>query len=158
MSARHEDLNYGKPLYQETIRWSVPVWAFIIFLDFSIVVAVWAALPISATWITLLILILGTLLSYYKSALKITVTQGWLLVGPAAIERAFIHNFKELDPPEMKRMRGIGASALNYLQIRFWISTGVIISLRDPRDRTPNWIISSKNSAKLIKVLENNQH
>lgn len=158
MSSRHSDRNYGKPLYQEVIRWSFWLWAFVIFMDLSILLAIWAALPIIATWITLVILIALTTLAFVKTALRITVTQGWFLVGNAAIERAFIFNFKVLNSGEMKRARGVEAHPLDFLAIRFWVSQGIKASLRDPRDKTPNWIISSKNGAKLVAVLENPEH
>ena len=158
MSSRHSDRNYGKPLYQEVIRWSFWLWAFVIFLDLSILLAIWASLPMRATWITLFILVLITFMAFKKSALRITVTQGWLLVGEAAIERAYIHNFKSLSSDEMKVARGVGAHPLDFLEIRFWSPKGVKALIRDPRDKTPSWIITSKNPEKLVKVLENPEH
>jgi hypothetical protein len=154
----NRDRRYGKTLYRESIRWSLAVWAFVIFIDLSIVLAIWAALSMGAVWITLLFLIALTLFAYFKSVLEIEVTQGWFLVGPAAIERAFIHNFKNLSSSEMKNVRGRNANPLNYLQIRFWVPGGISLAIRDPRDKTPNWIISSKKSGELIRVLENAEH
>ena len=154
----NRDRRYGKSLYRESIRWSFPVWAFVIFIDLSVALAIWAALSMSATWITLIILTALTLFAYFKSTLKIEVTQGWFLVGPAAIERAFIHNFKNLNGEQMKSSRGRNAHPLNFLQIRFWVPGGISLAIRDPRDKTPNWIISSKRSEELIRALENAQH
>ena len=99
-----------------------------------------------------------TLYGFFKSQLIITLTQGWLLVGPAAIERAFIFNFKNLNSSEMKNARGIGSNPLDYLQIRFWVSTGLKMDLRDPRDKTTAWLISTKNGEKLISLLANPEH
>jgi hypothetical protein len=158
VSKRHSDRNYGKPLYYEATRWSLPLWLFVIFIDLSILLAIWAALSISATWITASILTILTLTLYFKSAQKITVTQGWLIVGPAAIERAFIYNFKALKADEMRRARGAGGSPYDYLQIRFWIPNGVKFELRDPRDKTSAWLISSRNYLKLVEVLSNPEH
>ena len=111
-----------------------------------------------STWITLLILVLITFIAFNKSMLRITVTQGWLLVGNAAIERAYIYNFKALSSDEMKVARGVGAHPLDFLEIRFWSPKGVKASIRDPRDKTPNWILTSKNPERLVKVLENPEH
>ena len=158
MSTRHSDRNYGKPLYVEVIRWPIWLWILAIFLDSSVVLAIWAALPGLATWLTTLLLIIATLIASIYSTLRITVTQGWLIVGPAAIERAFIHNFKELDSKEMKLERGINANPLNYLQLRSWYSTGVKAELRDPRDKTTAWIFTSRNNKKLVAVLANPDH
>jgi hypothetical protein len=155
---KHSDQSYGKALYKEVLRWSLPVWAFILFMELSILLAVWAALSNRATWITAFLLTPLTIFLFIKSRLKITVTQGWLLVGPAAIERAFIHNFKYLNPSEMRKARGIGGNPLDYLQIRFWVSTGVKMDIRDPRDKTTAWLISSKNGEKLVSLLANPVH
>ena len=158
MTSRHFDTNYGKPLYQEVIRWSFGLWIFVAFLDLSIIFAIWAALDMTATFVTLIVISILTIALYRKSALRITVTQGWLLVGPAAIERAYIHNFQILNKNEMRNMRGLQASPLNFLQIRFWTPAGIKLSIRDPKDPTPAWIISSRNGEQLIKVLEKSSH
>lgn len=158
MRTRHSDRNYGKPLYVEVIRWSPLLSLFVLFLDASVVLAIWAALPGMPTWLTIIFLSIATLAAFKYSTLKITVTQGWLIVGPAAIERAFIHNFKALNSSEMKRERGIGAHPLNYLQLRAWYSTGIKADLRDPRDKTTSWIFTSRNSEKLVSVLANPDH
>ena len=158
MRARHGDKNYGKPLYVEVIRWSIWLWAFVLFMELSLLLAIWAALSNFATYISAAILILLTIIIYMKSILRITVTQGWLIVGPAAIERAFIHNFKILNTTEMKAARGVNASPLDYFQIRFWIPTGISMQLRDPRDRTSAWKISTRNCDELVKVLTNPAH
>ena len=154
----HRDQSYGRPLYKEVIKWSPTVWAFVIFLDLSILLAIWAALSISATWISGVILLALTLYGFLKSQLRITVTQGWLLVGPAAIERAFIFNFRNLNSSEMRNARGAGGNPLDYLQIRFWVSTGLKMDLRDPRDKTTAWLISTENGDRLINLLANPEH
>ena len=127
-------------------------------MDLSILLAVWAALGNSATWITALLLTPLTFFFYIKTQLKITLTQGWLIVGPAVIERAFIHNFKNLNSADMRNARGVGGNPLDYLQIRFWVSTGVKMDIRDPRDKTSAWLISSKNGEKLVSLLANPVH
>ena len=158
MRNKHSDRNYGKPLYQEVTRWSIALWLFVIFIDLSILLAIWAALSSRVTWITLIILTTITLAAYLNSAQRITVTQGWLIVGPAAIERAFIYNFKALNSNEMRKARGVSGSPYDYLQLRFWIPTGVKMDLRDPRDKTSAWLISSKNSKKLVELLASPEH
>jgi Protein of unknown function (DUF3093) len=140
------------------MRWSILTWSFVIFIDISIVLAVWAALPTLATVLTSIFLALATFFAYLYSALRITITQGWLLVGPAAIERAFIYNFKELGSSQMRAASGVAAHPNEFLQLRFWVRTGVKLQLRDPRDPTPAWLFSSKNPDKLVSVLSNPQH
>ena len=124
----------------------------------SLSLAVWAAIGINAA-ITISLIQLGLLIfTAQRTALEITVTKGWFLVGPAAIERAFIHNFKALEFKEYKRIRGVDADPASYLQIRFWVSTAIKIDLRDPKDKTPYWLISTNRANELAKVLNVADH
>ena len=124
----------------------------------SLSLAVWAAIGSQAALIISAIQIALLILAAQQSSLTITVTKGWLLVGPAAIERAFIHNFKALEFKEYKRIRGVDADPASYLQIRFWVSTAIKIDLRDPKDKTPYWLISTNRANELAKVLNVADH
>ena len=124
----------------------------------SLSLAVWAAIGVDAA-ITISLIQLGLLIfTAQRTALEITVTKGWFLVGPAAIERAFIHNFEALEFKEYKRIRGVDADPASYLQIRFWVSTAIKIDLRDPKDKTPYWLISTNRAIELAKVLNVADH
>mgnify|MGYP003339596196 FL=1 len=158
MNSRHTDSSYGRALYQETIRWSLLLWAFILFIDASIILAVWAALSSIATWICAIAICVLTLYLLVNSTLRITLTQGWLLVGSAAIERAFIYDFKAMDRKAMALARGVNGNPLDFLQIRFWVNTGIQMKLRDPRDKTTTWLISTRRPDELVKLLSNPKH
>ena len=124
----------------------------------SVSLSFWAAL--GSPWaLTISLLELGLLIfASQRTALEITVTKGWLLVGPAAIERAFIHNFKALDSVEFKRVRGVDADPACFLQIRFWINSAIKIDLRDPKDKTPYWLISTNRANELADLLNVAEH
>ncbi|MFZ4063614.1 MAG: DUF3093 domain-containing protein [Candidatus Nanopelagicaceae bacterium] len=155
---RHQDLNYGTPIFQEKLSWSWWLWAFAIFMAASVSLSFWAALGNGAT-LTVSLIELGLLIfAAQRTALEITVTKGWLLVGPAAIERAFIHNFKALESTEFKRIRGVDADPASFLQIRFWVSTAIKIDLRDPKDKTPYWLISTNRANELADLLNVAEH
>ena len=124
----------------------------------SLSLAVWAAIGNQAALIISVIQIALLILAARQSSLTITVTKGWLLVGPAAIERAFIHNFKALEFKEYKRIRGVDADPASYLQIRFWVNSAIKIDLRDPKDKTPYWLISTNRANDLAKVLNVAEH
>lgn len=124
----------------------------------SVSLSIWAALGNGAATTVSLIQFGLLIFAAKRTALEITVTKGWLLVGPAAIERAFIHNFKALEAAEFKRVRGVDADPASYLQIRFWVSTGIKIDLRDPKDKTPYWLISTNRANELAKLLNVAEH
>jgi len=155
---RHKNLDYGSPIFQEKLSWSWWLWCFAIFMAASLSLAVWAAIGNSAAIIVSIIQLGLLILAAQQSSLTITVTKGWLLVGPAAIERAFIHNFKALEFKEYKRIRGVDADPASYLQIRFWVNTAIKIDLRDPKDKTPYWLISTNRANELAKLLNVADH
>ena len=93
---RHKDLSYGSPLFQEKLNWSFGLWGFAIFMSASLSFSIWVALGLLPTIIATVLLIILLALAANSSALKITVTKGLLIVGPAAIQRAYIHNFQPL--------------------------------------------------------------
>jgi hypothetical protein len=157
-NSQHDNRDYGLPLYQEKLSWSWWLWLFAIFMTGSLSLSIWAALGDRAAIITSVIEILLLLIAQSKSALEITVTKGWLLVGPAAIERAFIHNFQALSKSEFRRVRGVDGDPASYLQIRFWVNTAIKIELRDPRDRTPYWLVSTNRANELAKILNVADH
>jgi len=155
---RHKDLDYGSPIFQEKLSWSWWLWCFAIFMAASLSLAVWAAIGNQAALTISVIQIALLILAARQSSLTITVTKGWLLVGPAAIERAFIHNFKALEFKEYKRIRGVDADPASYLQIRFWVNSAIKIDLRDPKDKTPYWLISTNRANELAKLLNVADH
>jgi len=152
-SKRHFDANYGAPLYQEKIGWSWWLWAFALFLGASISLAVWAAISPMATIVISIAEFLLLILASVKTKLLITVTKGWLLVGPAAIERAYLKGFTPLAFNELAKVRGVDGDPAAFLQLRFWISSAIKVDLRDPKDKTPYWLISTSRASNLAEVL-----
>lgn len=157
-SKRHRDLNYGVALYQEKITWPIWLWAFILFMAATLDLAIWAALSLKITIISAIFLLALIIYSKIAGTLWITVTKGWLIVGPAAIERAYIHNFRALIGSELRSARGINSDPAAYLEIRFWSKDGLRMDIRDPKDKTPYWLISTNRATELIKVLDLTDH
>ena len=139
--------------FREVIR--APFWllAFIYFLFISLVVAVWAALgnqPAFITWVFSTVLIVWIAL---RSKLVLEVDDSQLRAGPAHIELKYLGRATALNDKEMGRLRTRDADPASYLIFRFWRSTGVKVELNDPRDKTPYWLITSKQNIKLAEIL-----
>ena len=157
-SARHKDRNYGVSLYSEVIHPSSPVIAFLLFLAASLSFAVWAAIGVAPTVAVTALELCLLLWFYFAATLHITVTKGWLLVGAAAIERAFIYNFNPLTKSELARAKGRDLDPGAFLALKFWVGTGISLSLRDPQDPTPYWLVSTRRSEELVQVLSRADH
>ena len=139
--------------FREVIR--APFWllAFIYFLFFSLVVAVWAAIgnkPALITWVVSTILIV---LIALKSTLVLEISETELRAGPAHIELKYLGLATALDSKEMGRLRTSDADPASFLIFRFWRSTGVKVEINDPRDQTPYWLITSKRNNELAEIL-----
>jgi hypothetical protein len=132
-----------------------PLWllAFIYFMFLSLVLAVWAAFDNQIaviTWIglTLLLLLIAT-----KLKRVITIDSQELRIGKAHIELQYLDKVQLLTADEMRLLRTRDADPAAYPALIFWISTGVKITLKDKRDSTPYWLVSSKKSEELTNTL-----
>jgi hypothetical protein len=139
--------------FREVIR--APFWllAFIYFLFLSLVIAVWAAIgnqPAFLTWVITTVLIV---LIALKSQLIIEIDETELRAGPAHIELKYLGQAMALDSKEMGRLRTRDADPASFLIFRFWRSTGVKVEIKDPRDQTPYWLITSKRNKELTEIL-----
>jgi len=97
--------------------------------------------------------LVGLLFLSQSTPLEIEVTADLLRVGPARIERKYISAVTSLTSEEMRILRGPKINTAAYMQIRFWISTGVKITISDPQDPTPYWLVSSKKAHQLAGAL-----
>jgi len=140
-------------LFREVIR--PPLWllAFIYFMFLSLVIAVWAALGNLSALITLIALTLSLIGIAISAKSEICITQDEFSVDKAHINRAYLAEVEVLDRDAMRLLRTRDADPAAFLAIKFWVSTGVKITLQDQRDPTPYWLISSRKAKELKSTL-----
>lgn len=135
------------------MRWSIPVWLavvgfdFFFFLTFVVILDTRGALILSA------LISLLTILAFKSSQLIIKVSDDELRVGRAHIELRYVGKVTALDKEAMRAARTRDIDPAAYLNLRFWIPTGVRIEITDSSDPTPYWLISSRKNNELAKVL-----
>ena len=88
-----------------------------------------------------------------SSEYEIVVNEKQLRVGKARIDLRFVGEITALDSQQMKVARGVAIDPSAYLAIRSWIKTGVKVTINDPRDPTPYWLISSKRFRELAAAI-----
>ena len=139
--------------YREVII--APLWliAFVYFIFLSMVLSIWAALGDTPALVTFIVLTIALVLIYQKTKLVIEVDAQELRVGPARIEKKYIGQCENLDAPSFKLVRGRNADPAAYLGIRFWLPTGITMQVKDSRDSTPYWLITSKRGQELTALL-----
>jgi hypothetical protein len=137
----------------EQLSWGFGVWSFIAMLCLSIYLSIWAPLGnLAAIMVTAISLCAAFALSI-KMRTTIYVTKQMLHVNKAKIDLKYIKSVTALTPVEYKKMIGVAADPAAFLAINFWVKSGVKVELKDKKDPTPYWLISSRNPKKLVKAL-----
>ena len=84
---------------------------------------------------------------------RIEVSDGVLQVGPAHIELAHVGQVDALDKEATRRAHGPEADARAFLHTRPYISRAVKVSIDDPADPTPYWLVSTRHPRTLAAAL-----
>lgn len=101
----------------------------------------------------MLVQLLGLIYLSQRTVLAIEVSESQLRVGDAHIDRKYLGNVVALTTEEMRQCRGPLSDPAGFMALRFWISTGVKVEIKDSSDPTPYWLISSKKAQPLVAAL-----
>jgi hypothetical protein len=85
--------------------------------------------------------------------LRIAVTDGELQVDDARLPVKFIADVTPLDAAARREALGVYAHPLAFVIQRPWIKEAVLITLKDPSDPTPYWIVSTRCPVELTTAL-----
>ena len=140
-------------IFKEVLRPPIWVLAFIYFLLLSLVIAIWAAFDTTATigaFTAATIVII-----YLAFAMRSTISfdGNELRIDRAHIDIKYLGDAKILDSSAMRLLRTRDADPAAYLAIKFWAPVGVKITVVDPRDPTPYWLITSKRGEEIAALL-----
>ncbi len=94
------------------------------------------------------VLVLGS------SMVAITLTPTELRVGRAVLELEYVAGAQALTAAEASRRSGPGADARAYLVLRPFIATAVEVTLDDPADPAPYWLVSSRRPQRLAAAVQ----
>jgi hypothetical protein len=119
----------------------------------SLVIAFWAALGNQSALLSFIALTLLLIFIAVKSKSEILVADGQLMAGGAHIDLKYLGEVQSLNRDEMRLLRTRDADPAAFLAIKFWISTGVKITLNDQRDPTPYWLVSCRKMEELKNTL-----
>jgi hypothetical protein len=144
----------GRYEFKEVIR--PPFWliAFLYFMLFSLVVAIWAAFDNAAAINAFAISLVLGLVAIYLATSTILVTNGELIIQRAHIPVKYLGEVKLISKREFSFERTRGADPAAYFATTFWISEGIKVFVTDERDPTPYWLISTHKAEELARVLE----
>ena len=141
-------------IFKEVLR--PPIWllAFIYFLLLSLVIAIWAAFDTSAAVAALMAATVTLIYAAISMRSSILIDERGLRIDRAHIDLKYIGSVDVLNTSQMRLLRTRDADPAAYLAIKFWISTGVKITVLDPRDPTPYWLVTSKRGDEMAALLK----
>ncbi|SDS41821.1 Protein of unknown function [Friedmanniella luteola] len=90
---------------------------------------------------------------FWSTAVVIEVDDEELRVGRAVIGRTWISGCAALDVAATDVRGGTGADARAHLVLRPYVPTAVEITLDDPADPVPYWLVSSRRPTRLAAAL-----
>lgn len=92
-------------------------------------------------------------LGFLASSYVIEVDDTGLRVGRAVIGRPWIGAVRPLDAAGTRARSGVEADARAHLVLRPWVSTAVELTLADPADPVPYWLVSTRRPVALATAL-----
>ena len=145
-----------KDEFREVIR--PPFWliSFIYFMLFSFVLAIWAAFNNVIAINAFAIAVVLGLVAIYLSTSSIEISDGELRIKKAHIPVKYLSDVEIIGKREFGRARTRDADPAAFFAITFWISEGVKVAVKDDRDPTPYWLISTRKAKELKAALESN--
>lgn len=97
--------------------------------------------------------LLAVVLGFWTAAFRVEVDEAEVRVGRAVIGREWIGAVRPLDAAATRARSGTEADARAHLVLRPWVSTSVELSLVDPADPVPYWLVSSRRPGALASAL-----
>jgi hypothetical protein len=140
-------------IFKEVLRPPIWVLAFIYFLLLSLVIAIWAAFDNNVALVAFITATVAII--YIAIAMRSTITLDGeeLRIDRAHIDIKYLGSATVLDSPTMRLLRTRDADPAAYLAIKFWMPKGIKITVVDPRDPTPYWLITSKRGEDIAALL-----
>jgi hypothetical protein len=140
-------------IFKEVLRPPIWVLAFIYFLLLSLVIAFWAAFDNRTAFVTFLMATIAIIYIAIAMRSTISIDGQELRIDQAHIEVKYLGGVEKLTSPQLRLLRTRDADPAAFLAIKFWLSTGVKITISDPRDPTPYWLVTSKRGEEIAALL-----
>jgi len=121
---------------------------------FSIVVAIWAAFDNNAAInaFAISLALQGAIVHWMTSTIE--VAAGELRIKRAHIPLKYLGDTEIISKEKFGFQRTRGADPAAFFAIIFWISKGLKVAVKDDRDPTPYWLISTKRATELAAAIE----
>lgn len=139
--------------YREKLWPSFGVWMLVPLIGFMCAVAVAPIAP-EVSLITAITVTIALALWAAAAATKIEVTDEHLLCGDAKLPISVISGGALIAEPDVRRQMGPDLDARAFVTVRGWVPTMVRLTLEDPEDDTPYWLVSTRRPEELLAALQ----
>ena len=143
------EASYEERLTAPLAWWLVGVgFVVVVWWIFVLATPQWLAWTAAAVALALV----AGLVGHYGSA-RLAVVDGVLRAGRAHIPLALCGAAEPLDREQTRRAGGAEADARAYLLLRPYIPTAVRVTIDDPKDPVPYWLLSSRQPERLAAAV-----
>lgn len=132
------------------LRWWVQATMMLVSLWLAFIVA----MPGWAAWTATGVLVaINAGLFVWIGNTRVVVRDGVLYAGSAHVSVDLLGEIEPLDPEATRRVHGVEADARAFLLTRPYLKRSVKVTLADPADRTPYWLVSTRHPRELAAAL-----
>jgi hypothetical protein len=140
-------------LFRERLTVPIMWWVLASLFALSVLLAVGAYLgPVWGIGTALATVMVAAAI-FISAAVVISIDAREIRIGRASIEHAYIASSQALAAEEARQRAGVGADARAHLVLRPYVRTAVEITLDDPQDPVPYWLVSTRRPQQLAAAL-----
>jgi Protein of unknown function (DUF3093) len=140
-------------LFRERLTVPIMWWVLASLFALSVLLAVGAYLgPVWGIGTALATIMVAAAI-FISAAVVISIDAREIRIGRASIEHAYIASSQALAAEEARQRAGVGADARAHLVLRPYVRTAVEITLDDPDDPVPYWLVSTRRPQQLAEAL-----
>ena len=141
-------------LFRERLTVPIIWWVLAGLFSLSVLIAVGAYLGPAWGVGTSVATLLVAAAIFGSASIVISVDEKEIKVGRATIEHAYIAACQALNAEETRGRTGIEADARAHMVVRPYIKTAVEITLNDPEDPVPYWLVSTRQPQRLAAAMQ----
>ncbi|MDF2441900.1 MAG: hypothetical protein JWR01_103 [Subtercola sp.] len=143
--------------YRERLSPSGRIYLYLVLL-IPASILVFAPINMTAGIVCAIVLYGGSVLVLFVLSPVVSVGDGMLVAGKARIPLSLVGEPEAMTGAAATMARGQRLDARAWLCIRGWIQPVVKVTVHDPEDPVPYWLISTRNPKELVAALQQADH
>lgn len=144
------------PTVRYAERLALPWWLWLSALAVTTLLAaeIHLGAPGMRSWVPYAVLLpLSAVGLWWLGRIRVAVEDDALLVDDARLQVRYIAAVEPLDPEQKRQQLGPRAHPLGFVVQRPWVRGAVKVTLDDPDDPTPYWLVSCRRPAAVIAAV-----